>query len=172
MQPISEADRQRRRRSIILFLVLGAATILVGITPTFCTYVEQPQEYWKTYAQAPRAGADALPPQVPPSATEIHTRRDDRSGRRWVRFTFNPADKPRITAGLRRMTLNEARALAVDGPTFSPWWTLNQRTMLGRAGQRLEVYEVPGGSRSAWLVIDPASSAGFYWSVSQEMPKG
>jgi len=172
MQPISEADRQRRRRSVVLFLVLGSAAVLVGITPTYCTYREQPQAYFKAYAQAPHAGADALPPQVPASATEIHTRRDDRSGRRWVRFTFNPADRERITAGLRKMNLNEARALTVDGPTFSPWWTLNQRTMLGRAGQRLEVYEVPGGSRRAWLVIDPVSNAGFYWSVSESMPTG
>lgn len=169
MQPTNEEDRQRKRRNIVLFLVLGVATVLVGVTPTFCTYVEQPQEYWKAYAQAPHTGADALPPQVPASATEIHTRRDDRSGRRWVRFTFAPADKLAMTAGMRRLSLDEARALTVDGPTFSPWWTLNQRTMLGRAGNRLEAYEIPGPSR-AWLVIDPSSNAGFYWSISADMP--
>jgi len=166
MPEITEQERLRRRRSLVLMLVLGAATILVGLTPSFCTYVEQPQRYWKAYAQAPRAGSDVLPPQVPPSATEIHTRRDDRSGRRWVRFTFAPADSVRVTAGLRRLTLNEARALQIDGPSFSPWWTLNQRTMLGRAGDRLEAYQVPGSPR-AWLFIDPASNAGFYWSVAE-----
>lgn len=166
MPEISEQDRLRRRRSVVLMVVLGAATILVGLIPTFCTYREQPQEYWKTFAAAPRDGRDALPAQVPPSATEIHARRDDRSGRRWVRFTFNPADKARVTAGLRRLTLNEARTVRVDGPTFSPWWTINQRTMLGRAGNRLEAYEVPGTPR-AWLFIDPASNSGFYWSVAE-----
>ncbi|HYH82224.1 MAG TPA: hypothetical protein VEX86_20615 [Longimicrobium sp.] len=163
---ISEQDRARKRRSVVLMLVLAAATILVGVTPTFCTYVQQPQDYWKTYAEAPRTGRDVLPPQVPPSATEIHARRDDRSGRRWVRFTFAPADKGRVTAGLRRLTLNQARAVTVDGPTFSPWWTVNQRTMIGRAGQRVEAYEVPGSPR-AWLFVDPASNAGFYWSVAE-----
>jgi len=166
MQEITEQERARRRRNVVLMLVLAAATIVVGVTPSFCTYVEQPQEYWKTYAQAPRTGRDVLPAQVPPSATEIHTRRDDRSGRRWVRFTFAPADHGRLTAGLRRLTLNEARAVVIDGPTFSPWWTINQRTMLGRAGNRLEPYEIPGSPR-AWLFVDPASNAGFYWSVAE-----
>lgn len=166
MPEITEQERLRRRRSVVLMLVLGAATILVGLTPSFCTYVEQPQEYWKTYAQAPRTGRDVLPAQVPASATEIHTRRDDRGGRRWVRFTFAPADKARVTAGLRRLSLNQARALQIDGPSFSPWWTINQRTMLGRAGDRVEAYEVPGAPR-AWLFVDPASNAGFYWSVGE-----
>ena len=146
----------------MLLIGLSALTLALGLYPSVCTYDEQPQQYWPAYAAAPRTGGEALPALVPPSATEIHTRRDDRSGLRWVRFNFAPADHGRIVAGLRRLSLNEARALPIVAPTFTPWWTINPRTMLGKAGNRLEVYEIPGGR--AWLVIDPASSSAFYWS--------
>lgn len=158
----SPAERLRARRNVVLFVTFAAIAVFVGLVPTVCTYVLQPQGYWPRYAQAPRAGPDALPPLVPPSATEIHTRHDNSEHMRWVRFTFAARDHGRVTAGLRRLPLNEARALPITGPGFTPWWTVNERTMLGKAGDRLEVYQLPG--RTAWLVVDPASSSGFYWS--------
>jgi hypothetical protein len=167
MQQLTETDRLRRRRSVVLLIAFSFITLAIALYPSVCTYVEQPQEYWPAYAAAPRTGAEALPALVPPSATEIHTRRDAREGLYWVRFTYAPADHGRMTAGLRRLTLNEARALRIDAPTFTPWWTVNQGTMLRRAGNRLEVYAVPG--RSAWLFIDPLSKNGFYWS--RETPR-
>jgi len=163
MQQLSETERLRRRRSVVLLIGLSALTLAVALYPSVCTYVEQPQQYWASYAAAPRTGGEALPALVPPSATEIHTRRDDRGGGLyWVRFNFAPADHGRVVAGLRRLSLNEARALPVIAPTFTPWWTINERTMLRRVGERLEVYAHPGGN--AWLVIDPASNTGYYWS--------
>jgi hypothetical protein len=167
MQQLSETDRLRRRRSVVLLLVFSTITLGIALFPSVCTYVEQPQGYWPRYAAAPRAGAEALPALVPPSATEIHTRREERGGLYWLRFNFSPADHGRMTAGLRRLPLNEARVLRIDTPTFTPWWTVNQRTMLGSAGRRLEVYEVPG--RLAWLYIDPSSNIAFYWS--REAPR-
>lgn len=162
MQELSETERLRRRKSLVLLLVFSVITIALALYPSVCTYIDQPQEFWPSYAAAPHAGADALPALVPPSATEIHTRRDARGGLYWVRFVFAPADHDRLTAGLRRLSLNEARGLPVAAPTFTPWWTVNERTMLGSAGKRLEVYEVPGGR--AWLFVDPASNTGYYWS--------
>jgi hypothetical protein len=164
---LSEADRLRRRRSVVLLLAFSAITLGLGLYPSVCTYVEQPQGYWPRFAAAPHAGAEALPALVPPSATEIHTRRDARGGLYWLRFNFAPADHGRMTTGLRRLSLNEARRLSVVAPRFTPWWTVNERTMLGRAGNRLEVYEVSAGR--AWLVVDPASRTGFYWS--RETPR-
>lgn len=159
---LTPAERLRRRRSMVLLLVFSVITLALALYPSVCTYLDQPQGYWPAYAAAPRAGADALPPLVPPSAAEIHTRRDARGALYWLRFKFAPADHDRMVAGLRRLTLNEARALPVTAPTFTPWWTVNERTMLGRAGNRLEVYALPAGN--AWLVLDPASSTAFYWS--------
>jgi len=167
MQQLTETDRLRRRRSVVLLIAFSFITLALALYPSVCTYVEQPQGYWPAYAAAPRTGAEALPALVPPSATEIHTRRDARGGLFWVRFNYAPADHGRMVAGLRRLSLNEARGLHVDAPTFTPWWTVNERTMLGRAGQRLEVYAVPGGR--AWLFVDPASKSGFYWS--RETPR-
>ncbi|HVG45741.1 MAG TPA: hypothetical protein VM890_13465 [Longimicrobium sp.] len=167
MQQLTETERLRRRRSVVLLIAFSFITVALALYPSVCTYVEQPQGYWPAYAAAPRAGAEVLPALVPPSATEIHTRRDDRGGLRWVRFNYAPADHDRMVAGLRRLSLNEARALPVDAPTFTPWWTFNERTMLGKAGNRLEVYAVPGDR--AWLVADPASHTGYYWS--REIPR-
>ncbi|HEX8903392.1 MAG TPA: hypothetical protein VF771_00980 [Longimicrobiaceae bacterium] len=166
MQEISEPERLRRRRNVVLFVTFALIAVGIGLYPTLCTWADQPQGYWKTYVRAPHAGRDALPALVPPSATEIHTRRDDRQGLRWVRFTFAPADHDRVVAGMRRLSPNEARALRVVSPGFSPWWTINERTMLGKAGNRLEVYEVPGPPRG-WIFVDPASSSGFYWSRAE-----
>jgi hypothetical protein len=166
MQELTEQDRLRRRRNVVLFVVFAFIALLVGLYPTVCTYVDQPQGYWPSYAQAPRSGPDAMPALLPPSATEIHTRRDDGQRLHWVRFTFAPADHDRMVAGLRRLTLNEARAVPVVGPGFTPWWTINPRTMLGKAGNRLEAYEVPGPPHG-YLFIDPLSSTGFYWSRTE-----
>jgi hypothetical protein len=146
---------------VVLLLTFSAITVVLALYPSVCTYVDQPQGFWPAYAQAPRTGPEALPALVPASATEIHTRRDARGNLFWVRFTYAPADHDPMAAGLRRLTLNEARALPVSAPTFTPWWTINERTMLGRAGERLEVYEVAEGA--AWLVLDPASHTAYYW---------
>lgn len=162
MPEFTETERLRRRRSVVLLIAFSALTLALALYPSVCTYVDQPQQYWPAFAAAPRAGPEALPALVPPSATEIHTRRDHRFGLRWVRFNFAPADHDRMVAGLRRLSLNEARALPIAAPTFTPWWTVNERTMLGKAGNRLEVYALPDGH--AWLVVDPASNTGYYWS--------
>jgi hypothetical protein len=160
--PDAEPERLRRRRNVTLLVVFALIAVALGIYPNVCTWVDQPQRYWQSYAQAPRTGVDALPALVPPSATEIHTRRDARQHLRWVRFTFAPAEHDRVVSGMRRLTLDEARSLEVVGPSFSPWWTVNERTMLGKAGNRLEVYEVPAPA-GGWLFVDPASNSGFYW---------
>jgi hypothetical protein len=163
MQEPIDADRLRRRRSVVLLIVFGLAALGIGVCTSVRTRGRQPEAYWPAYAQAPRAGADALPPFVPPSATEIHVRRDASEHMRWVRFTYAPADHDRVTAGLRRLSFAESLGVDVQGPSFTPWWTVNERTMLGRAGKRLEVWQVPG--KKAWLFVDPLANAGFYWST-------
>jgi hypothetical protein len=165
MHEISPAEQLQRRRNRVMFVVFGALALAFALYPTVCSYVDQPQGYWARYADVPQAGAGALPALVPASATEIHTRRDDRSGLRWVRYTVPRAEHDRVVAGLRRLSKHEATALHVDAPAFTPWWTVNERTMLGRAGNRLEVYALPQGG--AWLFVDPSSSIGFYWSRAQ-----
>jgi len=146
---------------VVMLLTFTLIAIALALYPSVCSYVAQPQGYWPRYAQAPRTGAEALPALVPPTATEIHTRRDPRGNYFWTRFTYTAADHDRMAAGLRRLSLDEARVLPVSAPAFTPWWTINERTMLGRAGERLEVYEVMEGA--AWLVLDPASRTAFYW---------
>lgn len=158
---LTPAERLRRRRNVVLLLVFSAITIALALFPSVCTYVEQPQDFWPTAAAAPRSGADAIPALVPAAATEIHVRRDPRNALYWLRFAYPPAEHDRMVAGLRKLTLNEARALVIEGPSFTPWWTVNQGTMLRRAGERLEVYVVT--PNRAWLVLDPSSHLAFYW---------
>jgi hypothetical protein len=167
MQEISPAESLKRRRNRVMFVVFGALALAVALFPSMCAYMDQPQRYWPTYAQSPREGPDKLPRVVPPSATEIHTRRDDRSGLLWIRFAYPPAEHDRLVMGMRRLSQGEATVLHVDAPGFTPWWTLNERTMMGRAGKRLEGYAIPGDlggqPESAWLFLDPSSNLAFYW---------
>lgn len=161
LEPSPEA--LRKRRNLLLFLVLAAVVLGVGLCSTVRARLAQPEAFYPTAAEARVRPDGFLPALLPPSATEIHERRDRGSGRVWARFRFAPADLERMTTGLRRLSLEEARALEITGPAFTPWWTINPRTLLGSQGRRLRVYEVTGDD-AGWLVVDPRSTLAFYWS--------
>ena len=163
MKATPTPEALRRRRNLVLLLVLGALTLAAGLFPTVCSYVEQPEQFYATYAEAPRRPDGFLPTLVPPSATEIHERRDSDSGRVWARWKFDPAERERMVAGLRPLSLDEAKRLVVEPPAFTAWWTINPRTMQTSQGRKIQVYEVPGDDQG-WLVVDPRSNLAFYWS--------
>lgn len=159
-----EFEALRRRRNYVLLAVLSLLTLGVGLYPTVCTYIEQPQSFYQSYREVPQRPGDSFPALMPPSATEIHERHDRDGSAAWVRFTFHPRDLQRMTAGLRRLTPEEAQALSIVGPSFSPWWTINRNTMNKRMGKALQVYEVPAPDRG-YLAIDPRTNYAFYWTV-------
>lgn len=153
----------QKRKNVILFVSLAAIVFLVALFPTVCTYVEQPQAFYPTAAEARIRPDGYLPTLIPPSATEIHERRDGGSGRVWSRFRFEPADMDRMTAGLRRVPLEEVPRVPVRTPSFTAWWTINPGTLTGSQRRHLRVYEVTGDD-AGWLVVDPRSRLAYYWS--------
>ncbi|HEX8691704.1 MAG TPA: hypothetical protein VF746_04740 [Longimicrobium sp.] len=157
------AEALRRRRNLVLFLALAALVLGVGLCTTVRARAVQPEVFYPTAAEARVRPDGYLPTLLPPSATEIYERHDRETGRVWARFRFAPADLERMTTGLRRLSLDEARALEITGPAFTPWWTINPRTLLGSQGPRLRVYEV-GGDAAGWLVVDPRTDLAFYWT--------
>lgn len=153
----------QQRKNVLLFVALAAAVFAVAMLPTVCSYTQQPEAFYATAAQAPLRPDGHLPTLIPPSATDIHERRDRGSGRVWSKFRFEPADLERMTAGLRRLSEDEARRLAIPQPSFTPWWTMNPGTLQGSQRRYLRVYEVAGDD-AGWLVVDPRSRLAYYWS--------
>src|SRR3712207_2077526 len=103
-----EPEALRRRRNYVLLAILSVLTLAIGLYPSFCTYVEQPRSFYQSYREVPQRPGDSFPALMPPSATEIHERHDRDGSAAWVRFTFDPRDRERMTAGLRRLTPQEA----------------------------------------------------------------
>jgi hypothetical protein len=161
--PEPSPEALRKRRNLLLFLALVALVLGVGLCTTVRARSVQPEAFYATAAEARVRPDGFVPTLLPPSATGVHVRRDRGSGRVWARFSFAPADLERMTTGLRRLSLEEARALEITGPAFTPWWTINPRTLLGSQGRRLRVYEVAGDD-AGWLAVDPRSNLAFYWS--------
>ncbi|HEU4452346.1 MAG TPA: hypothetical protein VFR81_04770 [Longimicrobium sp.] len=161
--PHSPQAREQQRRNVVLFVALAAIVFAIALLPTVCAYTEQPEAFYATAAEAPRRPDGFLPVLIPPSATEIHERRDKGSGRVWAKFQFALSDVERMTAGLRRLSEDEARGLNVPQPSFTAWWTMNPGTLQGSQRRHLRVYEVPGDD-AGWLVVDPRSRLAYYWS--------
>jgi hypothetical protein len=153
----------QQRKNVVLFVALAAIVFAIALLPTVCSYVEQPEAFYETAAQAPRRPEGVLPVLIPPSATEIHERRDQGSGRVWAKFRFDITELSRMTTGLRRLTEDEVRRLTVPQPSFTAWWTMNPGTLQGSQRRHLRVYEVTGGD-AGWLVVDPRSRLAYYWS--------
>lgn len=146
----------------------GIACLLVALAliPALCARYERPPAYADTYPQAQEAGIiervqQVRPGLVPPTAREIHHLRDQATGTTWVRFLFDPADTPRVTAGMRPLSAAELEGLEVPSPGATVrWWLLSSRTLSGGQARQVKVYEAPNG----YLVIDPRSSTAYFWT--------
>jgi hypothetical protein len=153
----------QQRKNVVLFVALAAMVFAIALLPTVCSYVAQPEAFYETAARAPRRPDGFLPVLIPPSATEIHERRDQGSGRVWSKFRFDITELEGMTRGLRRLSEDEARRLQVPQPSFTAWWTMNPGTLQGSQRRHLRVYEVTGDD-AGWLVVDPRSRLAYYWS--------
>lgn len=155
-----------RKKNAAVVAGIICALVALALIPALCARYERPQAYADTYPQAREAGIVEMvervrPGLLPPTAREIHHLRDERSGATWARFLFDPADTPRLTAGMRRLPPAEVEALEVPSPGASvQWWLLSSRTLRGGQGRQVQVYEAPEGH----LVIDPRSSTAYFWT--------
>lgn len=159
--------RVRRRNVITVFIVLAAVALLAMIPATYRRF-QQPEALYPTHAQAVQAQAverGDVPRFVPATATQIHARHNRDTGQRFVRFDYQPAELPAITAGMQRVSgEQEMENVPVPSPGWSKWWLITRRTLTGGQGKYLEVYHIPAGPDRGYLAVDPRTRHGYFWS--------
>ncbi|HEX6038229.1 hypothetical protein [Longimicrobium sp.] len=165
--PSAYDPKVRRRNVITAFLVLLFVLVLMAIPATYRKF-QQREAVYDTHAAAVQAQAvenGDIPTFVPPTATEIHTRRNRQTDQRFVRFNFQPAEVPALTRGMRRVEGEEAlKRVSVPSPGWSRWWLITSRTLTGGQGEYLEVYHIPSGPDRGYLALDPRTRHGYFWS--------
>lgn len=160
MEPTAPPRRSLKRRNAILALAVLAAAVVLALIPTLTARSSQHESSYATRADVPRGAP--VPGFVPPSATAIRVAREP--GRRavWMRFAFDPAETERMTAGFRRLTVDEVKRLNPSPPALSTWWQLNPNTLRGKRSGRVQVWQTtedPPGH----LLVDPSGREAFYW---------
>jgi hypothetical protein len=152
----------RRRNRAVLWLIAGLVAIGMVLPPLW-SRAQQPRSSYATYEQARRAGAiggGLLPRRLPPSATEIHEKHFAGGGHRWVRFRYDPADAPRMLAGLQALPPPQVQRLRIPSPGWAGWWLLDQGVTTSKQGAHLRFYRAEDG----WLAVDPRTSTAYFWT--------
>jgi hypothetical protein len=161
------SDPDVRRRNLRTLLVLVALVALAAVFPGTCRRVASPDAAYPTGARAAEDGAvqrGAVPGLIPPDARDVRVRHDPRSGRRFIRFDYDSAGAAELTAGLRRVAEEEKARVPVPAAGWASWFPITERTLSGRQGGYLEVYEVTSGPDRGWLALDPRTRHAYYWS--------
>lgn len=161
-------DPRVRRRNIITAVAVLAAVLLFALIPATVRRFQQPAALYETHAEAVAERAvqrGDVPAFVPSTATQIRARRHRDTGQRFVRFNYTPAEAPAITRGMQRLSTEaELERVAVPTPGWSKWWLITERTLTGGQAPYLEVYQIPHGADRGYLVLDPRTRHGYYWS--------
>lgn len=161
-------DPRVRRRNVITAVIVLALVLVFAMIPATLRRFQQPATFYPTYAEA--VGAQAVqrgdvPRFLPPAATDIHARSNRGNGQRLVRFDFRKADVPALTRGMTRIRSEaELERVQVPSPGWSKWWLISSRTLTGGQAEYLEIYEVPAGPDRGYVVLDPRTLHGYYWS--------
>jgi hypothetical protein len=163
-------DPAVRRRNVRTFVAVAIALIAVALLPGTVRRVAEPTTVYPTQAEAVEAGAveaGVVPAFVPPGATRIHTRRNPRTGRHFVRFDYDPARTEELTAGMRPVPEEEKEAVPVPPSGWLRWFPISERTLAGGQAPHLQVFEVPAGRDAGWLALDPRTGHAYYWSPGE-----
>jgi hypothetical protein len=156
-------DPATRRRNVRTLLAVAALVALAAVLPGTCRRMSSPDV---TYATAAEAAADErLPRFVPAAATGIHLRHDASAGHLIVRFDYDPARSEELVAGMRPVEAGERERIPVPAAGWASWFPINDRTLGGRQGEYLGVYEVPAAGAGGWLALDPRTRRAYYWST-------
>jgi hypothetical protein len=159
-------DPTIRRRNVRLFFILLAAIVGVALVPAVYRTVQQPTVRYDTMEEARAGGAvedGTLPGFLPPEATDIRARHHRTAGWRIVRFGYPPDAAERFTRGMRRLEQDEVERVTVPTVGWVPWWLISSRTLQGRQGEFLNVYEVPPPD-AGYLAVDPRTRTGYHWT--------
>jgi hypothetical protein len=151
-----------RRRNVRTLLAVGALVALAAVLPGTCRRITSPDVTFATATEA--RGTAALPSFVPPSATDIHLRHDRRTGRRIARFDYDPDAEAALVAGMRPVPDPAAEAIPAPASGWAGWFPINSRTLSGRQGEYLRVFEIITGPDRGWLALDPRTRHAYYWT--------
>jgi hypothetical protein len=155
-------DPATRRRNVRTLLAVAALVALAAVLPGTCRRMSSPDI---TYATAAEGAADErLPRFIPAAATGIHLRHDPADGRRIVRFDYDPAREEELVAGMRPVEDAEKERIPVPASGWASWFPINDRTLGGRQGEYLRVWEVPASVGGGWLALDPRTRRAYHWS--------
>lgn len=160
-------DPAVRRRNLRTLLVLAAAVAVAAILPGTCRRFSAPDAAYPTAAEAVGAGAvrrGQLPAFVPEGARDVRVRHDPATGRRFVRFDYDSAWVSPMTAGMRPVPEEEKERVPVPSAGWASWFPITERTLSGRQGGYLQLFEVPAGPDRGWLALDPRTLHAYYWS--------
>jgi hypothetical protein len=164
-------DPSVRRRNVRTLLAIAALVALVAVLPGTCRRFTQPDASYPTASAAVADGAverGAVPRFVPAEARDIHVRHNPRTGRRFVRFDYDTARVTELTATMRPVPEAEKERVPVPGAGWAPWFPVTERTLSGRQGEYLTLFEVPAGPDRGWLALDPRTQHAYYWSPGGE----
>lgn len=160
----------RRRNVITAFIALAVVAVLIAIPYTYGRLLRS-EEFYPTHAHAVSARAvdrGDIPRFLPSTATDIHASNNRGGGERFVRFDFQPAEVPAITGGMQRVQAEaELERIAVPSAGWNKWWLISSRTLTGGQSEYLEIYRIPAGPDRGYLVLDPRTRHGYFWSQDQ-----
>jgi hypothetical protein len=160
-------DPAVRRRNLKTIVVVALAIAALAAVPAIYGRMQQAEALYPTHAQAVSAGAvqrGDVPRFVPASAAQIHARRSRRTGQLFVRFDYQPAELPAMVRGMRQVPHADMERVTVPAPGWSKWWPITSRTLSGGQAEYITLYEVPAGPDRGYLVVDPRTRHGYFWS--------
>ncbi len=158
----------RRKNIKTMAILLAAVAVLAAIPATYRRW-QQPETFYATHTEAVAGKAverGDVPGFVPATATEIHARNNRDTGQRFVRFSFDPAELPAITRGMRLLPREEVEKIPVPTPGWSEWFPITSRTLSGTQGEYLKVYHIPSGPDRGYLAVDERTRHAYFWSRS------
>ena len=164
--PYDPAVRRKNLKTVAILLV--AVAVLAAIPAVYQRW-QQPETFYATHTEAVAGKAvqrGDVPGFVPATATEIHARNNRDTGQRFVRFSFDPAELPAITRGMRLLPHEEVEKVLVPSPGWSEWFPITSRTLSGTQGEYLKVYQIASGPDRGYLAVDERTRYAYFWSRS------
>jgi len=165
---MEQTEKQRARKNVRYAFGAVIAVVALALIPAYCREKVEPQSSYETLAAARRSpDANAwLPAFLPPSSRRIYERHG--RYRRFVRFEIDSTEVETMSASLTRLDSAAARRVPVPAAGWSAWWQLAPQTLQGGQGKQVRVYRVEQPPRDrGYLVFDPRTSVGYYWSTDE-----
>ena len=165
---MEQTDKQRARKNVVYAFAALGAVIALAVIPATCRETVEPQSSYADLAAARRSAdaAEWIPGFLPASAHRIYERHG--RYRRFVRFEIDSTDVAGLSTALVRLDTAAARRVPVPIAGWSAWWQLAPQTLQSGQGKQVWVFRVQAPPRDrGYLVFDPRTNVGYYWSTDE-----